>query len=110
MHCQECLTQRRKDVVRRRFIFALSHGGNNGNLRPIEMQAHDPVRYVGDILAWVHQAVVSEREFLLTILGPDQKQPPPPPSEPSTDSPSAERPTEYKVGNILSEAIEAKTQ
>ena len=74
VHCQECLIQRRKDVIRRRFIFALSHGANNGNLRPIEMQAHDPVRYVGDILAWVHQAVVSEREFLLTILGSDQQQ------------------------------------
>lgn len=23
--------------------------------RPIEMHAHDPRRYVGDMLAWVHQ-------------------------------------------------------
>ena len=32
--------------------------------RPMELHAHDPIRYVGDMLAWVHQSVASEREFL----------------------------------------------
>lgn len=32
--------------------------------RPIEIHAHDPLRYVGDMLAWVHQAIAGEREFL----------------------------------------------
>lgn len=33
------------------------------------MQAHDPVRYLSDILAWLHQTVASEREFLQNLLG-----------------------------------------
>lgn len=84
LHCQECLLQRRRDVVRRRFLLALTQGGDgalgvsgsggSGALgashRPIDMQAHDPVRYLGDILAWLHQAVASEREFLLNLFGP----------------------------------------
>lgn len=37
--------------------------------RPIEMHAHDPLRYVGDMLAWVHQAVAGEREFLGQLFG-----------------------------------------
>ena len=32
--------------------------------RPIEIHAHDPLRYVGDMLAWVHQSIAGEREFL----------------------------------------------
>ena len=32
--------------------------------RPIEIHAHDPLRYVGDMLAWVHQCIAGEREFL----------------------------------------------
>jgi conserved oligomeric Golgi complex subunit 6 len=80
LHCQECLLQRRRDVVRRRFLLALTQGGGDGRggmhapgaaagARPIDMQAHDPVRYLGDILAWLHQTVASEREFLLNLLG-----------------------------------------
>ena len=33
-------------------------------------QAHDPVRYVGDMLAWVHQALASERDLLETLVVP----------------------------------------
>jgi hypothetical protein len=36
--------------------------------RPIELHAHDPIRYVGDMLAWVHQSVASEREFLTGLF------------------------------------------
>lgn len=36
--------------------------------RPIELHAHDPIRYVGDMLAWVHQSVASEREFLVALF------------------------------------------
>lgn len=43
---------------------ALTRGGPNGLPRPIELHAHDPTRYVGDMLAWVHQATASEHEFL----------------------------------------------
>jgi len=36
--------------------------------RPIEIHAHDPMRYVGDMLAWIHQAVASESEFLHMLV------------------------------------------
>lgn len=32
------------------------------------MHAHDPIRYVSDMFAWIHQAIASERDFLLTIF------------------------------------------
>ena len=39
----------------RRFIGALTRGGAGGMPRPIEMHAHDPRRFISDMLAWVHQ-------------------------------------------------------
>ena len=53
----------------RRFINALTKGGPNGFPRPIEVHAHDPLRYLGDMLAWVHQAVASEREIVMGLFG-----------------------------------------
>jgi hypothetical protein len=38
-------------------------------MRAIDMHAHDAVRYVGDMLAWMHQAVASEEEFLQSVFG-----------------------------------------
>ena len=37
--------------------------------RPIDLQAHEPRRYVGDMAAWIHQAVASEDELINTLLG-----------------------------------------
>jgi len=34
----------------------------------MEIHAHDPVKFVSDMLAWVHQAVASEKEFSATVL------------------------------------------
>lgn len=34
------------------------------SVKPIELTAHDPLRYVGDMLAWTHSAAVGEREAL----------------------------------------------
>ena len=48
---------------------ALTRGGPGGLPRPIELHAHDPLRYVGDMLAWVHQAIAAEREFLESLFG-----------------------------------------
>ena len=36
--------------------------------RPIEIHAHDPLRYVGDMLAWIHQSVASESELLHNLI------------------------------------------
>ena len=38
--------------------------------RPIELHAHDAVRYVSDMLAWVHQAIASERELVTSLFAP----------------------------------------
>ena len=56
-----------------RFISALTRGGPNGMPRPIEMNAHDPRRYLGDMLAWVHQALASERDLLISLFGQDSQ-------------------------------------
>ncbi|MCO5586516.1 hypothetical protein L7F22_040456 [Adiantum nelumboides] len=52
------------------FQTALTVGGPAPSFlpRPIELHAHDPMRYVGDMLAWVHQSVASEREFLVGLF------------------------------------------
>ncbi|KAK7102644.1 conserved oligomeric Golgi complex subunit 6-like [Littorina saxatilis] len=60
-------TARRSAVVRG-FIDALTRGGPGGTPRPIELHSHDPLRYSGDMLAWVHQATASEKEYLQTLL------------------------------------------
>lgn len=39
--------------------------------RPIEMNTHDPRRYVADMLAWVHQALASEHELIISLFGQD---------------------------------------
>ncbi|KAM7345895.1 conserved oligomeric Golgi complex subunit 6 [Cochliomyia hominivorax] len=52
----------RRAVLVRLFIDALTEGGPNGNPKPIEMHAHDPKRYIGDMFAWLHQAIPIEKE------------------------------------------------
>ncbi len=42
----------RRSVVVRSFLDALTVGGPHGTPRPMEVHAHDPPRYVGDMLAW----------------------------------------------------------
>ena len=58
------LSQTRQTTLLSNFTNALTRGGPGGLPRPIELHAHDPMRYVGDMLAWVHQAIAAEREFL----------------------------------------------
>ena len=62
------LSETRQATLLSSFITALTRGGPSGYPRPIELHAHDPLRYVGDMLAWVHQAIAAEREFLESIF------------------------------------------
>ncbi|TFY57091.1 hypothetical protein EVJ58_g7236 [Rhodofomes roseus] len=62
------LSHTRQDTLLTAFTNALTRGGPGGLPRPIEMHAHDPLRYVGDMLAWVHQAIAAEREFLESLF------------------------------------------
>ncbi|KAF8889933.1 oligomeric Golgi complex subunit 6 [Infundibulicybe gibba] len=63
------LSQARQATLLSSFLAALTRGGPSGLPRPIELHAHDPMRYVGDMLAWVHQAIAAEREFLEGLFG-----------------------------------------
>ena len=56
-------------MVLQDFMEALTQGGNSLSARAINVQAHDPLRYLGDILAWTHQAVASEKEILALVFG-----------------------------------------
>ena len=51
------------------FLEALTQGENALSARAIDIHAHDPLRYLGDILAWTHQAVAGEKEILTLIFG-----------------------------------------
>ncbi|XP_020693435.2 conserved oligomeric Golgi complex subunit 6 [Dendrobium catenatum] len=70
-YCAEEVANMRHHALFRRFISALTRGGPGGLPRPIEVHAHDPLRYVGDMLGWLHQAIASERELVLVLLDPD---------------------------------------
>ncbi|ESO00870.1 hypothetical protein HELRODRAFT_112997 [Helobdella robusta] len=58
----------RRAAVVRNFIDALTRGGPGGNPRPIELHSHDPLRYLGDMLAWIHQSTASEKEHAQALL------------------------------------------
>lgn len=56
----------RHNALFRRFISALTRGGPGGMPRPIEVHAHDPLRYVGDMLGWLHQVCELQIAFDFT--------------------------------------------
>lgn len=58
----------RRAAVVRGFIDALTRGGAGGTPRPIELHSDDPLRYIGDMLAWLHQTCASEKEILEAVL------------------------------------------
>lgn len=60
----EYATNRRSLLVKM-FIESLTIGSNGS--KPIEMHVADPKRYIGDIFAWLHQAIHSERESLMIL-------------------------------------------
>ncbi|KXZ42797.1 hypothetical protein GPECTOR_117g362 [Gonium pectorale] len=74
-YCAEEVATARHNSLFQRFITALTRGGPGGVPRPIEIHAHDPQRYVNDMLAWVHQALASEREFVVALFGEEASSP-----------------------------------
>lgn len=56
----------RRSMLMKLFIEALTIGGNGS--KPIEMHVTDAKRYIGDIFAWLHQAIHGERESLMILL------------------------------------------
>ena len=58
----------REQTLAASFHAALTGEGAGGGSKPIELHAHDPLRYVGDMLAWAHAAAVGEREALEVLF------------------------------------------
>ncbi|KAL4910765.1 oligomeric Golgi complex subunit 6 [Aspergillus multicolor] len=68
--CLDFFAEARDYVLSDAFHYALTDavsGGDNA-VKPIEFSAHDPLRYIGDMLAWVHSTTVSEREALEALF------------------------------------------
>lgn len=60
-NCLDFFAQARDVTLSEAFQAALTGSGTG---QAIEFSTHDPLRYVGDMLAWVHSAAVSEKEAL----------------------------------------------
>ncbi|CAK9290000.1 unnamed protein product [Gordionus sp. m RMFG-2023] len=58
----------RKANLSNSFTRALTQEGPGGVPKPIELSSHDPPRYVGDMLAWLHQFLMGEREIIETLF------------------------------------------
>jgi hypothetical protein len=67
-NCLDFFAEARENILSDAFYTALTGtsvtGEEDSSVKPIELAAHDPLRYVGDMLAWTHSATVSEREAL----------------------------------------------
>jgi conserved oligomeric Golgi complex subunit 6 len=66
--CSEEVGSARRASLVGRFVTALTTGGPGGMPRPIEMHAHDAMRYTNDMLAWMHQALASEKELMYRLF------------------------------------------
>ena len=77
--CLDVFAETRDYVLSDSFHYALTDAISNANgagagdhtVKPIEFSAHDPLRYIGDMLAWVHSTTVSEREALEALFVAD---------------------------------------
>jgi hypothetical protein len=71
-NCLDFFAEARENILSDAFFTALTgtlvSGEEDKSVKPIELVAHDPLRYVGDMLAWIHSATVSEREALEVLF------------------------------------------
>jgi len=65
-HCLELIATSRRAEVTRRFLLALTSGYDN--VAPIEMRAHDPVGYVGDMLAFAYRSFSVESDLAIGLF------------------------------------------
>ncbi|KAK9946808.1 hypothetical protein M0R45_012251 [Rubus argutus] len=105
-YCAEEVANMRHNALFRRFISALTRGGPGGVPRPIEVHAHDPLRYVGDMLGWLHQALASERELVLALLDPDAMADGPTINQMSKSQESDSQKTESDITFVLDRIFE----
>jgi hypothetical protein len=71
-NCLDFFAEARENVLSNNFYAALTGTPVDPDHpfmgKAIELSAHDPLRYVGDMLAWAHSATVSEREALEVLF------------------------------------------
>ncbi|EPB72408.1 hypothetical protein ANCCEY_08510 [Ancylostoma ceylanicum] len=65
--CQSFAALQEREVLLKLYIDALTKG-TQSNGKPIELMSHDPLRYMGDMLAWIYEALEGERELLQMLL------------------------------------------
>lgn len=71
--CLASFSEARQASIHQAFHDALTgspSGLISGASKPIDLYAHDPLRYIGDLLAWSHSAIVGEREALDVMFAP----------------------------------------
>lgn len=69
--CLDSFAEARESILSDSFHAALTGSASEAEhiiTKPIEFHAHDPLRYIGDMLAWVHSTTVSEREALENLF------------------------------------------
>lgn len=69
--CLDYFAEARENILSDTFYVALTGSASDGereSTKPIEFHAHDPLRYIGDMLAWTHSSTVSEREALEVLF------------------------------------------
>jgi hypothetical protein len=73
--CLDFFAESRQKTLSEGFQDALTGGaGGVGLGKAIEFSTHEPLRYVGDMLAWVHSASVSEKEALEGLFVGDEQE------------------------------------
>jgi conserved oligomeric Golgi complex subunit 6 len=74
-NCLNFFAEAREQILSDAFYLALTGTSaseqEDRSVKPIELVAHDTLRYVGDMLAWIHSATVSEREALEILFVSD---------------------------------------
>ena len=70
-HTLELIATSRRAEVTRKFLLALTSGYDG--MPPIEMKAHDPVNYVGDMLAFVFRTMSVESELAKGLFVEDDR-------------------------------------
>ena len=70
--CLDNFSKVREHILTDGFYSALTGSSTKQDhdpmMKPIELHAHDALRYIGDMLAWTHSATVSEREALESLF------------------------------------------
>ncbi|KAI6043305.1 oligomeric Golgi complex subunit 6 [Pisolithus marmoratus] len=63
------LSRSKQNALLNLFLDALTRGGTSSLPRSIELHVHDPICYIGDMLAWVYQVIAAECEFFESLFG-----------------------------------------